>query len=104
MRYNRASPKDAQSEVRTKVADEVYTRLAELADAEGVTLYEMTRRLLLIALAKQEPHNDGNPKSEPAGADFGTIRGRKGTDHTPPAPAPCAGAGEPIRPPETPGG
>ena len=75
--YYRASPKDAQSEVRTKVSDEIYTRLAELAEKEGVTLYEMTRRLLLSALAKQEPLCEGHPKSGAEGPDFGTVRGAK---------------------------
>jgi hypothetical protein len=88
MRYNRASPKDAQSEIRTKVSDSVYTRLADMADAEGVSLYEMTRRLLLSALAEQEPPCGGNPKSEPEGADFGKVRGQKAADNstTPPSP------------------
>lgn len=103
MRYYRASPKDAQSELRTKVSDSVYTRLAELAEERGITLYQITRELLLSALAKQEPPHGGHPKSEPSGADFGKVRGAKVADHTPPAPSPCACEGEPIRAPETPG-
>lgn len=92
--YNRASPKDKQSEVRTKVSDDVYTRLAQMADAESVSLYEMARRLLLSALAEQGPPIEGPPKSEPAGDDFGTVRGSHASDHTPPAPSPCAGEGD----------
>lgn len=96
-RFYRASPKDAQSEVRTKVSDSVYTRLAEIAEEEGVTLYEITRRLLLSALAERAPLLEGPPKSEPGGADFGKVRGGKGTDHSPPAPSPCEGEEEPRR-------
>ena len=76
MRWNRASPKDAQSEVRTKISDAAYTQLVELAAARGSTVYKTARDLLLYALAKQALPCDGHPKSTETG-DFGTVRGTK---------------------------
>ncbi len=84
-RFYHASPRDAQSELRTKVSDGVYTRLAEIAEEEGVTLYEITRRLLLSALAERAPLHDGPPKSDPEGADFGKVRGSREPPQDPPA-------------------
>lgn len=75
MLYYRASPRDHQSELRTKVSDDIYTILVDLADAEGVTLYEMTRRLVLSALAERAPLLNGRPKSDGKASDFGTVRG-----------------------------
>lgn len=82
MRTNRASWRDAQSEVRTKISDHDYNQLAQLAEREGVTIYRMTRELLLSALAQRGRPLDGRPRSELGEADLGTPEGR-GIRHAP---------------------
>jgi len=47
----RASDKDHQSELRTKVNDEEFDTVREMAAEAGVTMYEMTRRLIRYGIA-----------------------------------------------------
>lgn len=91
MRTNRASWRDAQSEVRTKISDHDYDQLAQLAEREGVTIYRLARELLLSALAQRGRPLDGRPRSERAAADLGTPEGRgakrlRAEAGTPPSP------------------
>lgn len=91
MRTNRASWKDGQSEVRTKISDHDYDQLAQLAEREGVTIYRLTRELLLSALAQRGRPLDGRPRSERVAADLGTPEGRgakrlRADPEAPPAP------------------
>lgn len=46
----RASVKDAQSEVRTKVPDSVYDEIEAYAAAHFITEYRAARELILIGL------------------------------------------------------
>lgn len=80
MRWYRASPKDRQSEVRTKISDAQYTALCEIAEREGTTVYQIARGmivqgLLIYASAERSQPHTGHPKSTEAG-DFGKVRGQ----------------------------
>lgn len=52
MLYNRASPKDRQSEIRTKVPDRAYTELVVISQKAGKTVYQTAREFILAGLAK----------------------------------------------------
>lgn len=80
MRWNRASPKDRQSEIRTKISDQQYTDLCEIAEREGVTVYRLARAmieqcLMIYASAERSQPHTGHPKSTETG-DFGKVRGQ----------------------------
>lgn len=69
----RASEKDHQAELRTKVPDDAFDQVARLAAAEGVTMYAMVRKLITWALSNYPARSAGtgtqNPEPSP---DFGT--------------------------------
>lgn len=56
--HPRASWKDQQTEVRTKLQDPDFDRLDSYAAARDLTIYQATRRLILDALARSERGDD----------------------------------------------
>lgn len=55
----RASEKDHQAELRTKVPDEAFDQVERMAAAEGVSMYVMTRELISWALSNYPSRSDG---------------------------------------------
>ena len=69
----RASEKDHQAELRTKVPDGAFDLVERLAAAEGVTMYAMVRELITWALSNYPTRSvgTGTQNSEPS-PNFGT--------------------------------